>query len=406
MISGPYTLFTRVPVFLDEDGGVWADPLWKKDLELHLPYIPEFRLCCTVQPRADAPEGVEKVEGLSARDVIGLRKDLGRLTVLRNLIPNFLTVLRAVRRTRTVHSGGAGWAFPLSFYILLLRPFLRFDWVMVIESTFWMKPASGPVTLRQNLRHGVHKGMLGAALRRADARIFTSRGYRDLFGIDDSRSLVAPAVWVDAASVMSEDALSKRLAGLPSGEVRLIFPARLIPDKGSDVILQAIARAEDRLRAAPIPAKLTIDLIGAGPDAQACRDFATAHQGQITVRFLEPVQYGAPFFALLGDYNALLLANRQHEQPRVIFDGFSQGLPVISSDTLGVRDIVAEGKDALLFDIDDADGLATQMIAFSSDPDMRQRMSQAARASVIGRSHAEMHSTRQAFLEDTLGGQA
>jgi hypothetical protein len=44
----------------------------------------------------------------------------------------------------------AGWAFPISFYILPLSYPYRFIWVVVIESPFWMKPAGG-AGLRQTV---------------------------------------------------------------------------------------------------------------------------------------------------------------------------------------------------------------------------------------------------------------
>ncbi|MCQ6497982.1 glycosyltransferase family 4 protein, partial [Vibrio parahaemolyticus] len=89
---------------------------------------------------------------------------------------------------------------------------------------------------------------------------------------------------------------------------------------------------------------------GMGPLADECRRFAQAHKGRIQVRFLDPVPYGAPFFELLRSYHGMVLANRQDEQPRVIFDAFSQAVPVIATRTRGICDIVTEDT-ALLYDV-------------------------------------------------------
>ena len=148
--------------------------------------------------------------------------------------------------------------------------------------------------------------------------------------------------------------------------MRLPFPARLVPDKGSHVILAAVERAESLLPANALG--ITVDIIGAGQLAEDCRTFAVMHTGRIIVNYSEPVEYGPHFFKLLRGYHAILLANLQHEQPRVIFDSFAQGVPVISSATEGVREIVNDGTNALLYDIADAKALAECIVRFATDP--------------------------------------
>lgn len=36
MIEDPYILFTRIPIVVNEQGELFTDPLWVKDIELHL----------------------------------------------------------------------------------------------------------------------------------------------------------------------------------------------------------------------------------------------------------------------------------------------------------------------------------------------------------------------------------
>ncbi len=402
-IKGRYTLFTRVPVALGPKGQLRAGALWGKDLALHLDYTDPFHLCCPVVPEAELGDEIIEIPGLSAENLTPLRKDRGWGSVLANLIPNFRQVARAVRGSDIVHSDGAGWAFPLSFYILPLRMLRRFRWVVVIESSFWMKPEGQRASPRQWLAHHLHEWLLGAALRRADARIFTQDGYRQFFEIEEARSLINPAVWIDEDQILPAADQTARVAALPTDELRLLFPARLVPDKGCTVVMEAVRAAEAQLAqaAAETPA-ITLDLIGAGPLEAECRAFAAEHDGRIKVRFLDPVAYGAPFFALLRDYHGIVLANLQHEQPRVIFDAFSQGVPVISSATSGVMDVVKPDEDTLVYDVGDAAGLAAQILSFARDPEMRTRLLAGAHDSVQGYSHLGMHRTRAAFLETIL----
>lgn len=400
-IPGRYTLFTHIPVYFDGDK-VLTDQLWAKDLVGHFPYIARFQMCCPVEPLDRADKPLVEVPGLSPEQILPIRRDYGYLSILRNLLPNFLGIARALGKSDIVHAGGAGWAFPHAFFILPLRPFFRFDWVMVIESAFWMKPATGRASPRAWLRHHIYRGLLGASLRRSAARIFTTDAYRRFFNIGKANTLIAPAVWYDDADVISGADQADRLAALTGDEIRLLFPARLVPDKGIDVILAAVEALEARLPAdAP---RFRLDIIGDGPLAATCRAFAASHKGRVKVAALEPVDYGAPFFDLLRGYHAVLLANRQHEQPRIVFDAFAQGVPVISSDTDGVREIVHKGEDALLYPIDDADALAERIMRFATDPALRARLLHNAPLAAKGQSHQAMHRKRHAFFTRTLAG--
>lgn len=400
MIHLTYTLFSRIPVYADINGKLFTDKLWRKDLELHFNYIDDFRLCCPVVPLAMAPKGMEAIIGLDLLKVTAIHKDVGWLSVAKNLIPNFFKVAAALRQTHIAHSGGAGWAFPLSFYILLLRPFLRFQWIIVIESSFWMKPKGKRPSVKQWVSHQLYTVLLGAALRRADARIFTQRGYQRYFQIDDERSLIAPAVWVDEDRIISGEDRQKQMLTLSAGGIRLLFPARMIAEKGADVVMRAITIL-DSMGSEELP-PTAIDMVGEGPMAKECREFAEAHSGPVKVRFLDAVPYGEAFFDLLRGYHAILLANQQEEQPRVIFDAFSQGVPVISSDTSGVRDVTIENGNALLFRINDADGLARQILRFVTDQNLRLKLMDGALIASSGKTHLEMHRLRSLFLNEVL----
>ena len=398
MIDLPYTLFTRIPLYADATGAVYADDLWAKDLALHLEYIADFRICCPCLPAADRPEGTTVVAGLAPSQIVPLARDGGRLSVLRNLWPNFVQVRRAVKATQIVHSGGAGWAFPLSYYILTLRRRFQFQWVMVIESSFWMKPESGPVSLRQHLSHAFHHRMIRACMVAADAHIVTQSWYRDLFLDADASAHVAPAVWIDEQDILpAPPAAPKRR----TGPARLIFPARLVAEKGVETVLDAIEAFAAR-HGSDAPPRLQIDIVGAGPLADRCRAFAARDHGAVAVRFLDPVPYGAPFFELIRGYEAVVLANRQPEQPRVVFDAFSQAVPVIASRTPGVETTVADGLTGWLFAVDDAAALADLFERAVDRPQALAEMGAAARGAVAQRTHLRMHQDREAFLKDRL----
>lgn len=236
MIVESYTLFGRIALYRDRNGAYATDPLWKKDLDLHLCYIEDFRICCPVEQVGTHDVVWAHVEGLTDQNVIALRRDGGWGSVISNLIPNALRVRKALSNTKVVHSEGAGWAFPLSYYLLIMRPFLSFKWVIVIESSFFRKAATSSPSLRRYISHHVNTYLLRQCVRAADASVFTSRVYQEMFLGHSKSSLVAPAIWIDQGDIVSRSAHDARN---PDGRkrARFVFAARLIPDKGVQTVL-------------------------------------------------------------------------------------------------------------------------------------------------------------------------
>lgn len=399
VLDAKYTLFIEIPVFTDGTD-IYTSPLWAKDLLLHLDYLPNLYLCSPTEPLSKAPEGVVKVEGFSTDRLVPLRRTYGYFSILKTVLPNFLSTAKALRQTQVAHSGGGGWPFPLSFYILAVAPFIKVSWVVLIESSFWMKPEGRRATLREQVRHMVYKFLLKAALKRADARVFTTDSYRQFFGISKERCLIAPAVWVDAEQIISEQEQDARLAALPQDEIKFLFPARLVPEKGSDIVLEAVSKLETFLP--PDAPAVSIDIIGEGPLLAECQAFAQAHTGKVTVRVLDQVSYPDAFFKLLRSYHAILLANRHHEQPRVVYDAFAQGVCVLSSATDGVAEVVSDERNALLYKINDSADLAQAILRFSTDPKLQLDLVKNARSAALGSTHKAMHDTRSEFFDVVL----
>ena len=236
VIDKPYVLFTRIPLLKTQFDRLYCDPLWAKDLKLHLAYLSDFRICCPVV-HADEVQGLEEITGYGIQRVFALRKDYGLVSVVKNLLPNFAGVIRACKDASIVHSGGAGWAFPLSFYLLLLRPFFSFRWVIVIESSFWMLNQGDRPTLRKLIEHHVHKALLSLCVKQADARIFTQSFYRKYFLKDETaRTLIAPATWLDKDNFVDAATIRTRYLERHGKTLQLIFPARLVEDKGVAVL--------------------------------------------------------------------------------------------------------------------------------------------------------------------------
>jgi glycosyltransferase involved in cell wall biosynthesis len=395
MIIGPYILFTRIPIVKDDSGRVFADPLWAKDLKLHLDYIEDFGICCPVEKSNDT-EGLKDITHLGIKWFFELKRDYGLKSVLKNIFPNFSVVRKACMKARIVHSEGAGWAFPLSFYLLPLKWLMSFQWIVVIESSFWMLGRGERKTTRKIIEHYVHKIILARCVKAANARIFTQSFYRQYFlGDEKNRTFINPATWVDKENIVSPEAVEYRFHNRSDKPVKILLPARLVRDKGIFVVLAAI----EKLQGTDINVDITI--MGVGDLKEECQRFASKSYGGIHVKYQDPVDYGEDFFEVVSEYDWVLIPTLKQEQPRIIFDAFSQGVPVIGSDTSGVNDITNK-DNSFTFRVGDSSSLAEVISHVAQHPDLALKMGLAGLEYATGKTHLQMHQERERFLKDCL----
>ena len=107
------------------------------------------------------------------------------------------------------------------------------------------------------------------------------------------------------------------------------------------------------------------------------------------------------FYDLIREYDYLLVPIISDEQPRVIFDAFSQGVPVIGSDASGVLDVVDE-NNSLIFRKNDPRDLVRVLLFALENPKLKSVMGLAALESVKNKTHAGMHRDREYFIKRTL----
>jgi glycosyltransferase involved in cell wall biosynthesis len=115
---------------------------------------------------------------------------------------------------------------------------------------------------------------------------------------------------------------------------------------------------------------------------------------------LDPVPYGASFFELLRAYHVLLLPSLTEEQPRVLFDAYSQAVPVIASDTGGHRPYVQPDCTGWLVPAGDATALAAAIERACGSASELRTMGLAALEAVAGSTHRAMHRWRSRLIRD------
>ena len=164
------------------------------------------------------------------------------------------------------------------------------------------------------------------------------------------------------------------------GDIVVIFSGTFRVWHGAVHLVDAIRRLHARGRT-----DIKGVLIGSGPELPNVRKAADQVEG---VSLLDPVpQPQLPPILAAADIGAApfdvsvhpALAHEFHWSPLKVFEYMASGLPVVAPHIERLTKIVRDGREALLYDANDPDGLANAIDRLA-DPVLRRRLGAAARA--------------------------
>jgi len=398
-LDRPYAMIIHIPCYEDAEGALWLDRLWHHDLVEHLSYLPDFILCAPRRPRGAEPDLVrlDPPDGVRVR-VVPLPRRATRLQALLGLPRTAAAVWRAVGLAGVVHTGIGGWPYPLGWLAVPAALLRRRKLVVGVESS-WRHGFPGSETWLTRAYDRVADAVARFACRRADVSFYTQAAYRDTLHLGGrGPAYLNPAVWINEGDLLPAAAAEAAWAGKVGAPVRLAFAGRVTAHKGVDVLLAALRLLDARGVA------VRVDVIGTGDRRAACEQLA-AELRHVRVSVLDPVPYGAPFFELVRGYDAVVVPSLADEQPRIVFDAASQAVPVIASDTDGLRPHVDPGRTGWLVPPGDAAALSAALERAASSGAVLRQMGIAALAAARGVTHEEMHRHRSRFLAAALGSQ-
>jgi glycosyltransferase involved in cell wall biosynthesis len=398
-IACRYLLAIHVPLYVDAQGQRWTERLWMVDLQRHTPYIRRLTVACPFV-RSAPPDDCVAIESGGAVEFVHIPWWQGAAAALLRAPLTWAELWRLIGRHDFVHSHYGGW-WPLATpYLVNLVARLRGKCLMIsVEASPWRVPRGEHASPWRRFKEWSAERLNRWTLSLADIAFFTHEGYlRDLLPRHPERGHVLHATWIDEAAVLSRAAARERWqARLPAQPLRLVFAGRLHEDKGLLVLVDALTR----LRAAQ-RVRIEVAILGAGPLEDACRAQAALSDGHVRVEVLAPVPYGEPLFALLRRFDAVLVPSLADEQPRVVYDAYSQALPVLASATPGLASCVTDGVTGRLFAPADAAALADAIERAASDPAALQPLALAALDAARAMTHQEMHRRRHALIADAL----
>ncbi len=154
----------------------------------------------------------------------------------------------------------------------------------------------------------------------------------------------------------------RRTLGAGDDDLVVLSVARLAPEKGLDVLLQALAQAED--------SHLLLVIAGEGPE----RERLVAHAEELGVRLvlvgdvdwerIVELYAAADLFALLSEREPWAV---------VVNEAAACGLPLVLSDRVGAaHDLLRDGENGRLVAAGDAAAAASALRELAADPELRR----------------------------------
>jgi glycosyltransferase involved in cell wall biosynthesis len=281
-----------------------------------------------------------------------------------------LVIRRDAGRAATLRAGGITPA-ELPFGGLLdyrtpfgLRRILREYQPQVVLT--WMSRAA-----RLCPRGGfVHVARLGGYYdlkyyRRCDHLIGNTRdivAYLVRSGWPESRAHYLPNFVPD----MSAEPVARASLDTPGGVPLALALGRLHPNKGFDVLIEALARAPG----------IHLWLAGEGPERTPLETRAARLAVGSRVRFLGWREDTA---ALLATADMLVCPSRHEPLGNVVIEAWAAGTPVVAASSAGPAALIRDGGNGLLVPVEDADALGRAMMRIAQSRGLRGEVAAAGR---------------------------
>ncbi|MEQ8964371.1 MAG: glycosyltransferase [Azospirillaceae bacterium] len=154
-------------------------------------------------------------------------------------------------------------------------------------------------------------------------------------------------------------------------ERRFVIAARLVHQKGLDVLIDAFAQA------APACAGWTLDILGAGPLREELEARAVRRQVADRVRFHGHVANTSDRFVTS---RVFVLPSRFEGMPNALLEAMSCGMaPIVSDSSPGPLECVIDGETGLVTRTEDVADLASKMTLLANDDVLRIRLGEEAK---------------------------
>jgi glycosyltransferase involved in cell wall biosynthesis len=191
-------------------------------------------------------------------------------------------------------------------------------------------------------------------------------------GVPCERLHLVPNAWQPLTSFLSKPQARTAL-GVPETGLRIGWVGRLVPIKGPDVFVEALARLSGA-------GGWSASMIGDGPERQRLEALVRTRAAGGRVILHGGMPQAERFFSA---FDVLVLSSRSEGTPMVLFEAMASGVPIVATAVGGVPDVLGDGGGWLV-PPEDPLALASAMKSALSDPAERRERAGRARARLNG----------------------
>jgi glycosyltransferase involved in cell wall biosynthesis len=221
-------------------------------------------------------------------------------------------------------------------------------------------------------KNRLYERLMIRAYRRFSAVVAVSRPIVERLtgaGVPAQRIHLVRNAWGGGGARALSRGAARAALGIPAdGPPRVGWIGRVSAEKGPDVVVDALARLEDR--------SARLSMIGEGRELASLRARAASAELADRVTWHGNVPEAG---TLMPAFDVFVLSSRTEGTPIVLFEAMAAGVPIVATAVGGVPDVVS-AAEALLVAGEDAAALARAIGQALRDPAGARARAQAARA--------------------------
>lgn len=165
-----------------------------------------------------------------------------------------------------------------------------------------------------------------------------------------------------------------------SGLIKIIFTARMVEDKGTLVLIDAAKKLE-----AEYKGKVQFLLCG-GLDTNPNGITKEMLESRCDGEYIQWLGHRKDVLELLKQSHIMAFPSWYREGlPKSVIEAEAIGRPVVTTDSVGCRDTVIDGKNGYTIPIKDSDALAMALKKLIDNPELRQTMGKNAREFAVNK---------------------
>lgn len=165
-----------------------------------------------------------------------------------------------------------------------------------------------------------------------------------------------------------------------NGPIKIIFTARMVADKGTLILIDAAKKLEGEYRG-----KVQFLLCG-GLDTNPKGITREMLESCCDGEYIQWLGYRKDVLELLKQSHIMAFPSWYREGlPKSVIEAEAIGRPVVTTDSVGCRDTVIDGKNGFMIPIKDSNALASALKKLIDNPELRQTMGKNAREYAVNK---------------------